>query len=347
MPITRSEFGRTPDGHVALLYTLTNPNGVVLKLTNYGARITELHVPDRNGKLADVTLGFDQFAGYLGDQPYFGTIVGRVSNRIARGRFQLEGKTYQLTINNGHNTLHGGKAGIDRALWKSSPIERKDGPGIDFSLVSPDGDQGFPGNLTIAARYTLTNDNAMRIDLEATTDKATPVNLCNHAYFNLAGAGSGTVFDHVVTLNASRYTPVDSELIPTGELLPVAGTVMDFTKATPIGLRIDQVLGGGYDHNYVIDNVTGKLIQAARVVEPKSGRTMDVLTTQPGIQFYTGNFLDGSLTGIGGKYIRHGGFCLETQHFPDSVNHPNFPSTLLRPGETYRETAVYKFGVVA
>jgi len=347
MPITRSEFGRTPEGKAAELFTLTNANGVILKITNYGARVTELHVPDRAGKLANVTLGFDHFTGYLGDQPYFGTIVGRVSNRIAKGTFQVEGKTYHLTINNGHNTLHGGKAGIDRALWKSTPIERKDGPGIDFSHVSPDGDQGFPGNLAIAACYTLTNDNAMRVELEATTDRTTPVNLCNHAYFNLAGAGSGTIYDHVVTLNASRYTPVNSELIPTGELLPVAGTVMDFTNPMPIGLRIHEVPGGGYDHNYVIDRASGELIKAARVEEPASGRTMDVQTTQPGVQFYTGNFLDGSLTGIGGKYIRHGGFCLETQHFPDSVNHPNFPTTLLRPGETYRETAVYKFGVDA
>lgn len=344
MPIVRSEFGRTPDGKIGELFTLTNSNGVMLKLTNYGARVTELHVPDRKGQLANVTLGFDHFAGYLGDQPYFGTIVGRVVNRIARGTFKIAGKTYQITTNIGPNTLHGGKIGIDRALWKSTPIDREDGPGVDFSHTSPDGDQGFPGNLAVAARYTLTHDNALRVELEASTDRTTPVNLSNHAYFNLAGAGSGLIYDHVLTLHASHYTPVNEELIPTGEIRPVAGTIMDFTKPTPIGQRIHDVPGGGYDHNYVLHHVTGKPILVAKTYDPTSGRTMDVLTTQPGIQFYAGNSLDGSFTGLGGKYVKHGAFCLETQHFPDSVNHPHFPSTLLRPGETYRHTTIYKFG---
>jgi len=345
MPIVRSEFGRAPDGKVAELFTLTNTGGTVLKLTNYGARVTELHVSDRRQRMANVVLGFDQFSQYANHKEYFGCIAGRVANRIAGGAFQIDGIPHHLAINNGPNTLHGGTTGIDRAFWKSTEQTRTDGPGIDFSTISPDGDQGFPGNLSIVVRYTLTNDNAVRIEFEATTDKTTPVNLTNHSYFNLAGAGSGTIYDHVLALHASRFTPVNAELIPTGELIPVAGTLMDFTKPMPIGKRIHQV-PGGYDHNYVIDHATGKLIPVAHVEEPTTGRTMDVLTTQPGIQFYTGNFLDGSLTGIGGRYHENGGFCLETQHFPDSVNHPHFPSTLLRPGETYRQTAVYKFGVV-
>jgi aldose 1-epimerase len=343
MSIARSELGRAADGKIAELFTLTNSAGTVLKLTNYGARITELHVADRHNRFADVVLGFDQLSPYLTHKEYFGCTVGRFANRIASGTCPVEGKHHRLTINNGPNTLHGGTIGIDRAFWKSVEQSHRDGPGVNFTMTSPDGDQGFPGNLAIVVRYTLTHDNAVRIEFEATTDKPTPVNLTNHSYFNLAGAGSGTVFDHVLTLRASRYTPVNAELIPTGELLPVAGTLMDFTKATAIGKRIHQV-PGGYDHNYVIDHWTGKLIPVAHVEEPKTGRTMDVLTTQPGIQLYTGNFLDGSLTGIGGRYNQNGAFCLESQHFPDSVNHAHFPSTLLRPGETYRQTAVYKFG---
>jgi aldose 1-epimerase len=345
MPIARSELGRAADGKVAELFTLTNSAGSILKLTNYGARITELHVADRHKHFADVVLGFDQLSSYLSHKEYFGCTVGRFANRIATGTCPVDGKHHRLTINNGPNTLHGGTTGIDRAFWKSVEQLHKDGPGIDFAMISPDGDQGFPGNLSIVVRYTLTHDNAVRIEFEATTDKATPVNLTNHSYFNLAGAGTGTIFDHVLTLHASRFTPVNAELIPTGETLPVAGTPLDFTKPARIGQRIRYV-PGGYDHNYVIDHWAGKLIPVAHVEEPKTGRTMDVLTTQPGVQLYTGNFLDGSLTGIGGRYWKNGAFCLETQHFPDSVNHPHFPSTLLRPGETYRQTAVYKFGVV-
>jgi aldose 1-epimerase len=345
MPITRSELGASAEGKPAELFTLTNAAGTVLKLSNYGARITELHVADRHQRLADVVLGFDRLDPYVSHTAYFGCTVGRFANRIACGEFPIDGTHHRLTINNGPNTLHGGTTGIDRVFWKSTEQNRKEGPGIDFSMTSPDGDQGFPGNLSILVRYTLTEDNAVRIEFEATTDKTTPVNLTNHSYFNLAGAGTGTIYDHVLTLRASRYTPVNAALIPTGELLPVAGTPMDFTKPTPIGKRIHQV-PGGYDHNYVIDHANGKLIPIAHVEEQKSGRTMDVLTTQPGVQLYTGNFLDGSLTGIGGRYNENGAFCLETQHFPDSVNHPHFPSPLLRPGETYRQTAVYKFGVI-
>ncbi len=345
MPIVRSEFGRTPDGKAAELFTLTNAGGAILKLTNYGARVTELHVPDREKRIGNVVLGFDQLAPYVAHTEYFGCIAGRVANRIAHGSFEIDGVRYQLTINNGPNTLHGGTTGIDRAIWTAAPKTHADGPGVDFELVSPDGDQGFPGNLSIVVRYTLTDDNAVRIEFEAATDKPTPVNLTNHSYFNLAGPGSGMIYDHMLTLRASHYTPVNDQFIPTGEILPVANTLMDFTKPMPIGKRIHEV-PGGYDHNYVIDHATGKLIPVAHVEEPATGRTLDVLTTQPGIQFYTGNFLNGSLTGLGGQYNKHGAFCLETQHFPDSVNHRHFPSTILRPGETYRQTAVYRFGVM-
>ena len=307
--------------------------------------MTELHVPDRHQQFSDVVLGFDQLDPYISHTAYFGCIAGRVANRIAKGTFAIDGRQYHVTINNGPNTLHGGTTGIDRAVWNATPQTRTDGPGVDFAMVSPDGDQGFPGNLSIVVRYTLTDDNAMRVEFEATTDKPTPVNLTNHSYFNLAGAGSGTIYDHVLTLRASHYTPVNDQLIPTGDVPSVANTSMDFTKPTAIGKRINDV-PGGYDHNYAIDHATGKLILAADVEELRSGRTMDVLTTQPGIQFYSGNFLDGSLTGLGGRYDKHGGFCLESQHFPDSVNHPRFPSTILRPQEVYRQTAVYRFGVV-
>jgi aldose 1-epimerase len=344
MPINRAAFGKSRGSE---LFTLTNANDLVLKITNYGARVTELHVPDRNEELADIVLGFDNLEQYLAPQPYFGATVGRVANRIAHGNCEIDDTTHRLTVNSGSHTLHGGAIGIDRAFWTAEPHQRPDGPGVDFFHVSPDGDQGFPGNLSIIVRYTLTDANAVRIELEAQTDKPTPVNLSHHSYFNLAGAGRGPVYDHLLQLHASHYTPVNAELIPTGEILPVAGTVMDFTNPTPIGLRINQVPGGGYDHNYVLDHFTGKLSPAARVEHPPTGRTMTVTTTQPGIQFYTGNFLDGTLTGVGGRYEKHGGFCLETQHFPDSVNHPHFPSTLLRPGKTYRQTTIYSFGSMA
>jgi aldose 1-epimerase len=346
MPITRADFGKTTDAQSADLFTLTNANDLVVKITNFGARITELHVPDRNEELADIVLGFDNLGQYLAPHPYFGTTVGRVANRIDKGSFQLDGTGHRVTINDGPHALHGGTTGIDRALWTAEPHQRANGPGVDFFHVSPHGDQGFPGNLSIIVRYTLTDTNELRIEFEAESDKATPVNLSHHSYFNLAGAGSGPIYDHLLRIHASRYTPVNGDLIPTGELLPVAGTVMDFAKPMLIGSRINDVPGGGYDHNYVVDHFSGKLAPAARVEHSASGRTMDVSTNQPGIQFYSGNFLDGSIAGIGGRYEKHGGFCLETQHFPDSVNQPHFPTTILRPGKTYRQTAVYKFGVI-
>lgn len=333
------------DGRAVELFTLTNAGGSTAKITTYGARLTEVHVPDRNGKRADVVLGFDNLAQYVSHREYFGTTTGRVANRIAGGKFEIDGIRYTLPLNNGPNTLHGGTVGVDRAVWAGREVTDPAGPTVEFSHVSPDEDQGFPGDLSMRVRYTFTDANEVCIEFHATTDKPTPVNLCNHSYFNLAGAGSGPIYDHVLMLNASHYTPVNEALIPTGEILPVAGTIMDFRRPTPIGAHIREVPGGGYDHNYVLDSRDGHLALAARVEDPRTGRKLEVFTTEPGIQFYSGNFLDGSLQGIGGRYERHGGFCLETQHFPDAVHHANFPSIILRPGETYRHTVVYAFGV--
>ncbi len=341
--VASSAFGKTKDGKAVTLYTLTNSSGMSVKIMTYGATLTELIVPDRNGKLGDVILGFSKFDQYQSDQPYLGAIVGRVGNRIAKGKFQLNGIEYKLATNNGPNHLHGGLRGFDKVLWEAKPAASPEGPSVQFSYLSVDGEEGYPGNLSCKVVYTLTENSELKIDYTATTDKATPVNLTNHAYFNLAGPGSGDVLGHEIMLAAQRYTPVDDTLIPTGEIAPVKNTPMDFTKPARIGARIDQVKGG-YDHNYVLDSGGSKTpVLAARVYEPKTGRVMEVLTTQPGVQFYTGNFLDGTFSGIGGAYKKHYGFCLETQHFPDSVNHPNFPSTILTPGQTYRETTIYKF----
>jgi len=346
--VEKSLFGKTPDGTSIELYTLKNAKGMVVKIMTYGAIVTEVHVPDRTGRMADVVLGFNRLDPYLGTHPYFGAIVGRVANRIAKGQFTLNGKLYKLATNNGPNHLHGGLKGFDKVVWKAEPLAAGAAAAVKFSYVSPDGEEGYPGTLPVTVTYTLANDNnELRIDYGATTDKPTPVNLSSHSYFNLAGEGSGDILGHEVTLAASGFTPVDDALIPTGRIEPVAGTVMDFTAPHAIGERIAKVPGappGGYDHNYVLTSGGGMLALAARVREPKSGRVMEVLTTEPGIQFYTGNFLDGTLTGKAGvAYRKHAGFCLETQHFPDSVNHPNFPSTILEPGKTYQTTTVYRF----
>lgn len=345
--VERRAFGKTSDGTPVDLFTLTNAKGMVVRITNYGGIITEIHVPDREGRLADVALGFDKLEGYLGNHPYFGAIVGRYANRIAKGRFSLDGESYRLATNDGQNHLHGGVKGFDKKVWKAKPAFNPDQASLELSLESPDGEEGYPGNLSVVVLYTLNNDNELRIDYTATTDKPTPVNLTSHSYFNLAGEGSGDVLGHEVVLEADSYTPVDTTLIPTGEILPVSGTVFDFTRPQTIGSRIAQVPGappGGYDHNFVLRNGGTTMRTAARVVEPDSGRVLEVSTIEPGLQFYTGNFLDGTIVGKSGKaYEKHAGFCLETQHFPDSPNHPNFPSTILRPGETYRTTTIYRF----
>jgi aldose 1-epimerase len=344
--VEKSAFGKTPDGTPFELYTLTNTAGATAKVMTYGAILTELHVPDRSGKMGDVVLGFDNLQGYLSGHPYFGANAGRVANRIAKGRFTLDGQAYKLATNNGPNTLHGGLKGFDKVVWKAG-LAAADGPSVNFTYRSPDGEEGFPGNLTVSLTYTLTPRNELRVSYSAWTDRATPVNLAHHSYFNLAGPASGDVLGHEVTIFADKYTPVDDSLIPTGKIALVKDTPLDFTTPHTIGGRIAELKGdpGGYDHNYVLNNGGSREpALAARVFEPKSGRVMEVLTTEPGLQFYTGNFLDGTLKGKGGVvYKKHAGFCMEAQHFPDSVNHPQFPSVILRPGQTYTQTTVYRF----
>jgi aldose 1-epimerase len=336
MSIERSNFGRLPDGRAVELFTLRNRHGMTAKIINYGGIVTELHVPDRNGKPGNIVLGFDNLAQYLQpNNPYFGAIIGRVANRIAHGRFTIDGKTCQVTVNTPPNTLHGGKSGFDKKVWSARTTDDS----LTLTYASPDGEEGFPGTLKATVAYSLAADqNLLHIDYTAKTDKSTPVNLTNHSYFNLQGPGGGAILDHVLMISADAYTPVDEGLIPTGQIAAVAGTPMDFRQPTRIGQRIDRV-SGGYDHNYVLNNSA----IGARVHEPTTGRALELATTQPGCQLYTGNFLDGTINGIGGKYQKHGAFCLETQHFPDSVNHPNFPSTILHPGQTYRQTAIYRF----
>jgi len=342
MSLTQSPFGQTSGGAPVDCFTLTNNNGVVAKLTTYGARLVELHAPDRSGRLADVILGYDSLAGYLGKDPYFGATVGRYANRIAGGRFTLNGVTYDLAKNNGPNTLHGGKVGFDKRVWRAQPNQSADRTSVTFMYHSADLEENFPGNLSVTVVYTLTDANELTIDYTATTDKPTIVNLTNHSYFNLKGAGQGTILDHVLALRADHYTPVDDTLIPTGQIALVKGTPFDFTSPHRVGERIDQVKGG-YDHNFVLGGQGGALRPAARVEEPVTGRVLEISTTQPGVQFYSGNFLDGSIHAIGGTYVKHGGFCLETQHFPDSPHHANFPSTVLNPGQTYRQTTTLRF----
>jgi aldose 1-epimerase len=349
--VSRARFGTMPDGMPVDVFTLRNGHGMEVRAITYGGIIISLRVPDRSGTVGDVVLGYDSLSGYLKDSPYFGAIVGRYGNRIAKGRFTLDGVTYRLATNNGPNHLHGGLRGFDKVVWSAQAVSNDSGAGVRLTYESPDGDQGYPGTLRAEVRYLLTDRDELVVDYHATTDKATPVNLTQHSYFNLAGAGTRDVLDHVLWVNADRYTPVDSTLIPTGALAPVQGTPFDFRTATAIGTRIganDQQIrfGGGYDHNFVLNRSDSGLTHAARVVEPTTGRTLDVYTDQPGLQFYSGNFLDGSIMGKGGHVYGHRfGFCLETQHFPDSPNEAAFPSTILRPGEEYRTRTVFAFGV--
>jgi len=346
-------FGKMPDGSPVDLYTLTNANGVTASITTYGARVTSLKVPDKKGTMADVVLGFDNLDGYFAENPYFGAVVGRYGNRIAKGRFTLDGKTYKLAVNNGVNSLHGGIKGFDKVNWTGADVSTKDTPSLELRSLSKDMEEGYPGALTSIVTYSLTPQNELKIDYKATTNMDTVLNLTNHSYWNLAGAGDGDILGHQLTLVASKFTPVDSTLIPTGQLKDVEGTPFDFRKATAIGERIDDKkdeqikFGGGYDHNFVIDGADGSLKRCALVTDPTSGRTMEVLTTQPGVQFYTGNFLDGKIKGKGGKVYGHrSALCLETQHFPDSPNKPEFPTVVLKPGEEYKQVTVYKFTAV-
>jgi aldose 1-epimerase len=345
--IEKMPFGKTADGTPVDLFILTNSQGMKVHLITLGGIITELHVPDRDGKLGDVVLGFDNLEDYLKGHPFFGAIVGRVANRIAKGKFTLDGKEYSLAVNNGPNALHGGLKGFDKVVWKAVPREDVDNLSLALTYLSRDGEEGYPGNLSASVTYTLTNRNELKIDYSATTDKATPVNLSNHSYFNLAGPASGRVLEHEVMFAADNYTPVDDTLIPTGEIKSVKGTPLDFTKPATIGSRINELKGDpvGYDHNLIVRKTgASHLPMAARVTEPKTGRILEMYTSEPGFQFYTGNFLDGKLKGKKGiVYQQHQGFCLEAQHYPDSVNHPNFPSVILRPGKTYSQTTIYKF----
>jgi aldose 1-epimerase len=349
--VSHDVFGVMPNGDTVLRYTLTNANGMQVKILNYGGIIQSLMVPDKNGKMGDVVLGFDSLDQYIKQSPYFGALIGRFGNRIARGTFTLNDSTYHLFINDGPNSLHGGKVGFDKKIWDVTPFTADSAEGLKLHYLSPDGEEGYPGNLNVNVTYTLNNDNALRIDYEATTDKPTVLNLTNHAYYNLNG-GKGTALDEKLMLNADKYVPVDSTSIPTGELLPVAGTPMDFRTPTAVGARINadfkqlKLVHGGYDHCWVL-NTDGDLSQvAASVYDSANGRFMQVYTTQPGIQFYSGNFLDGTLHGTGGNvYPQHACIVLETEHFPDSPNQPSFPSTVLNPGDTFHSSSIYKFSV--
>jgi aldose 1-epimerase len=344
-------FGSTKGGEAVEIYTLRNRRGAEARIITYGATLVSLKVPDRAGKFEDVLLGFDDLGTYETDTHYMGQVIGRYANRIAKGRFTLNGVGYKLAVNNGENHLHGGLRGFDKVVWKARPLNAKAGSAVEMTYVSKDGEEGYPGTLTVKAVYTLTETNELRIDYSATTDKDTVINLTNHAYFNLAGQGAGDILGHLLMLNADRFTPTDSGSIPTGELRAVRGTPFDFKRATAIGARIGQddeqlKFGNGYDHNFVVNGRAGVLRLAARASEPTTGRVMEVWTTEPGVQLYTGNFLfpDGPGAGKGGKtYARRHGFCLETQHYPDSPNRPEFPSTVLRRGGRFRSTTVYKF----
>ncbi|HVE78251.1 MAG TPA: aldose epimerase family protein [Gemmatimonadaceae bacterium] len=349
--VTRAPFGALPDGRAVELFALTNARGCEVRAMTYGGVIVSLRVPDRGGRLDDVVLGHDTLAGYLDASPYFGAIVGRCGNRIARGRFVLDGVTYQLTTNDGANHLHGGARGFDKVVWEGRPFANRRGVGVTFRHTSPDGDEGYPGTLDAKVTYTLTDRGELSFEYRARADRATPVNLTQHSYFNLAGPKGWDVLGHELTLHAQHFTPVDAGLVPTGAFTSVAGTPFDFRTPTPIGARVDaddaQLRhAGGYDHNFVLEPPRGDaMTHAARLAEPSSGRVVDVYTTEPGLQFYSGNFLDGSIRGKAGRvYGLRTGLCLETQHFPDSPNHPHFPSVILRPGATYRSLTVFAFG---
>lgn len=340
MSLTQVPFGTT-DGKEVIEYTLTNGNGVSVKILNYGGTITHLMAPDKSGTFGDVVLGYDSLSGYQqAGNPYFGSLIGRYGNRIANGKFTLDGKTYTLALNNNGNTLHGGNKGFDKVVWTGKPLSDSS---LQLTYHSVDGEEGYPGNLHTEVVYTLTGNNELKIEYKATTDKATPINLTNHAYFNLSAGADSTVLDHELQLKADKYTAVNAKLIPTGQLPDVKGTPFDFNTAKKIGNDIGKV-DGGYDHNWVLNKGAG-LEQIGSLYHPASGRYMEVFTTEPGVQFYSGNFLDGTLTNTKGgkKYVKHAGLCLETQHFPDSPNQPSFPSTILKPGETYTQTTIYKF----
>lgn len=352
--VSKEAFGKMADGTPVEKYTLANVHGMEVSIITYGGAVQSIKVPDKDGNLADVALGFDNLSDYLKDNnPYFGALIGRYGNRIAKGQFVLDGKTYQIPVNNGPNALHGGPKGFDKQVWSATPITDSEWVGVELTYFSPDGQMGFPGNLAVTVRYTLNNDNELRIDYSAVTDKDTVVNLTNHTYFNLAGAGHGTILDQVAMINADKFTPVDKTLIPTGELQEVKGTPFDFTQPTAIGARIQadneqlknaEPKQGGYDHNWVFDNPGNLNALAVRVFDPKSGRVVEMYTTEPGVQFYVGNFLDGSLKGKDGLTYEHwGAFTLEAQHYPDSPNQAAFPSTELKAGEKYSQTTIYKF----
>jgi aldose 1-epimerase len=347
--VTKASFGKTAAGENVDLYTLRNTKGVEATITNLGGIVVSLKVPDKNGKFDDVVLGFNDLDSYLKPHPYFGALIGRYGNRIAKGRFTLNGVEYKLAVNNGENHLHGGIKGFDKVIWTGRESRTKAGPAVTLTYLSKDGEEGYPGNLNVTVVYTLTNNNELKIDYSATSDKDTVTNLTHHSYFNLAGEGNGDILNHQVLIRATRFLPTDAGSIPTGELRRVTGTPFDFLKLTAIGARINQdeeqlKLGNGYDHTWIINGRPGTLRLAAQAYEPTSGRRMQVWSTEPGMQFYTGNFLDGTLTGKAGKiYQRRSGFCFETQHYPDSPNQPAFPTTTLKKGTTYRSTTIYKF----
>jgi aldose 1-epimerase len=348
MTIAKTPFGKTEEGTEVSLYTCTNQNGLVMKVTTYGATVVSMETPDKSGKLANIQLGFPTLEGYLQRHPYFGSTVGRYGNRIAKGKFKIDGKEFTLATNNGPNHLHGGLKGFDAVVWNAEEVKTADSVGVKFTYTSKDGEEGYPGNLKVTVVYSLTNANEMKIDYTATTDKSTVVNLTNHCYWNLGGAGSGDILKTELTLTADKYLPIDAGSIPTGELAPVKGTAMDFASPHPIGERIGELKKEphqtkGYDHCYVLRGQDGKLALAARAKDAASGRVMEISTTEPGIQLYCGNFLDGGPGGNG--YKQHEAFCLETQHFPDSPNQSKFPTTVLKPGDTYRSTTVHKFSV--
>jgi aldose 1-epimerase len=345
--IEERPFGEA-DGQKVELFTLTNVHGLIARITNYGGIVTELHTPDRSGRLADLVLGFEDLESYLRGHPHFGAIVGRVGNRIANARFELDGRTYQLAANNGPNHLHGGSKGFDKVVWAAESRDTGDGPALSLSYLSPDGEEGYPGNLEARVTYTLTNDDALRLDIIATTDRPTPVNIVHHSYWNLAGPSGGTVLDHELQLCARRYTPAGPDLVPTGEVAEVAGTPFDFTAAKTIGRDLARLgaAAAGYDNNFVVDGEPHALRPVARVVHPGSGRVMEVASNEPGVQLYTGNFLDGSTRGKGMVHAQHTGFCLETQLFPNAINQPQWrDAAILRPDETYHHVMIHKFGV--